>query len=63
MISVVKAHKERHNGTGYPEGITGDRIPLLAKIASLVDTYQEMLSPLQGGGALTLTMLFPGFMS
>lgn len=53
VISVVKAHKERHNGTGYPEGITGDRIPLLAKIAGLVDTYQEMLSPLQGGGALT----------
>ncbi len=53
VISVVKHHKERHNGTGYPEAITGDRIPLLGKIAGLVDTYQEMISPCQGGAPLT----------
>ena len=45
VISITKYHQERHNGSGYPQGITGDKIPLLAKIAGLVDAYQEMITP------------------
>ncbi len=48
VIEVVRSHRERHNGTGFPNGITGDRIPLLAKIAGLVDAYQEMIEPRPG---------------
>ncbi|MFD2228868.1 HD-GYP domain-containing protein [Alkalimarinus sediminis] len=48
VIDVVRSHRERHNGTGFPKGITGDRIPLLAKIAGLVDAYQEMIEPRPG---------------
>lgn len=48
VISVVQNHRERHNGTGFPNGVTGDRIPLLAKIAGLVDAYQEMVEPRSG---------------
>ncbi|WP_250658535.1 HD-GYP domain-containing protein [Alkalimarinus coralli] len=48
VIDVVRCHRERHNGTGFPNGITGDRIPLLAKIAGLVDAYQEMIEPRPG---------------
>lgn len=48
VIEVVRHHRERHNGTGFPQGITGDRIPLLAKIAGLVDAYQEMVEPREG---------------
>jgi len=47
-IAVVQSHRERHNGTGFPHGVTGDRIPLLAKIAGLVDAYQEMIEPRPG---------------
>lgn len=45
VVAVVKFHQERHNGTGYPQGITGGRIPLLAKIAGLVDYYQSLINP------------------
>jgi len=48
VISVVKFHQERHNGTGYPQGVTGGRIPLLAKIAGLVDYYQSLINPRDG---------------
>ncbi len=43
--SIVEYHQERHNGTGFPKGVTGERIPLLAKIAGLVDYYQELITP------------------
>ena len=45
VLSIIEFHAERHNGTGFPKGITGDRIPLLAKIAGLVDSYQTLITP------------------
>ncbi len=45
VAAIVEHHQERHNGTGYPKGVTGERIPLLAKIAGLVDYYQELITP------------------
>lgn len=45
VISIVEFHQERHNGTGFPKGVTGEKIPLLAKIAGLVHHYQEMILP------------------
>lgn len=45
VVSIAKFHQERHNGSGYPRGVTGDAIPLLAKIAGLVDFYQTLITP------------------
>lgn len=45
VLSVVEFHAERNNGSGFPKGVTGERIPLLAKIAGLVDCYQDMITP------------------
>jgi len=45
VLSVVKYHRERHNGSGFPGSVTGDRIPLLAKIAGIVDYYQRLIAP------------------
>jgi len=45
VSSIVEYHQERHNGSGYPKGVTGDKIPMLAKIAGLVDFYQELITP------------------
>ena len=53
VVSVVKFHQERHNGTGYPQGVTGGRIPLLAKIAGLVDYYQSLINPRDGTQGLS----------
>ena len=45
VLNVVEFHAERNNGSGFPKGVTGERIPLLAKIAGLVDCYQDMITP------------------
>jgi HD-GYP domain-containing protein (c-di-GMP phosphodiesterase class II) len=45
VTSVVKTHRERVNGSGYPEGLRGDRIPLLGKIAGIVTFYDEVTNP------------------
>lgn len=42
--SIVRSHHERLDGTGYPDGLEGDRIPLLAQIVGLVDTFDALTS-------------------
>ncbi len=39
---IVRGHHEFLNGTGYPDKKVGDEIPLLARIVSIVDTYDAM---------------------
>ncbi len=64
VISVVEYHRERHNGSGFPKGVTGEKIPLLGKIAGLVDRFQELLQPRDGlnalGPAQALAVMFQG---
>lgn len=45
VIQTVYAHKEYLNGTGFPNQLTGDKIPLLAKIAGIVTFYDETTNP------------------
>ena len=40
----VKYHHERYDGTGYPCGLTGENIPLIATIISVADAYDAMTS-------------------
>ena len=37
-------HHEKFDGTGYPRGLSGDAIPLMARIMSVADTYDAMTS-------------------
>jgi putative two-component system response regulator len=39
---IVRGHHERIDGSGYPDGLTGDRIPLLAQIMAIVDIYDAL---------------------
>lgn len=39
---IVRHHHERRDGTGYPDGLCGDEIPLLAQIISVVDLYDAV---------------------
>ncbi|MBI2374504.1 MAG: response regulator [Deltaproteobacteria bacterium] len=43
--SIIYHSHERYDGTGYPDGIKGRAIPLGARILSIVDAYQAMVSP------------------
>jgi len=41
-VSAVKYHHERWDGKGYPEGLKGEDIPLLARIIAVADTFDAM---------------------
>jgi len=44
MIPLIKYHHEWLNGQGYPDGLKGEEIPLLAKIVSVADAFDAMMS-------------------
>jgi putative two-component system response regulator len=41
---IVRHHHERLDGSGYPDGLAGDQVPLLAQIVSAVDAYDALTS-------------------
>ncbi len=41
---VARYHHEKWDGTGYPEGLKGKQIPLVARIMSIVDVYDALTS-------------------
>lgn len=41
---IARYHHERWDGKGYPEGISGEEIPLVARIMSIVDVYDALTS-------------------
>lgn len=45
VISIVRYHAERHNGSGYPQGVSGAKIPLLARIAGIATNYDLISNP------------------
>jgi len=44
VINMVQTHHERHNGSGYPNGLSGNRISIFGKIAGIVDCYDAIIS-------------------
>ena len=44
IADIVRSHHERIDGMGYPDGIHGDEIPLLARIIGVADAYDAMTS-------------------
>jgi putative two-component system response regulator len=39
---VARSHHENWDGSGYPDGLYGDRIPLAARIVRITDTFDAM---------------------
>ncbi|HET9493417.1 MAG TPA: HD domain-containing phosphohydrolase [Chloroflexia bacterium] len=42
VVPIVRYHQERYDGSGYPEGLKGETIPIGARIIGVVDTYGAM---------------------
>ena len=49
---IILYHHERLDGSGYPEGLRGDDVPLLAQIVGIVDVYDALTSKRPYRGAL-----------
>jgi putative two-component system response regulator len=44
ILKIVRNHHERYDGAGYPDGISGEAIPLGARILAVADTYDAITS-------------------
>jgi len=44
ILDIVLYHHERYDGNGYPNGLKGDQIPLIARIVAIADTFDAMTS-------------------
>lgn len=42
VLPGVRSHHENYDGSGYPDGLAGERIPLLARILAVADGYDAM---------------------
>jgi putative nucleotidyltransferase with HDIG domain len=50
---IIRWHHERYDGTGYPDGLTGDAIPLSAQIVGIADYYDALTTRDGPQGRLT----------
>jgi HD-GYP domain-containing protein (c-di-GMP phosphodiesterase class II) len=44
VLPIIRYHHERIDGAGYPDGLSGDQIPLEARIMAIADAYDTMTS-------------------
>jgi HD-GYP domain-containing protein (c-di-GMP phosphodiesterase class II) len=44
ILPAVLSHHERYDGTGYPQGLSGEEIPIEARIISIADAFDAMTS-------------------
>ena len=57
--AAIRGHHERFDGQGYPDGLAGQDIPILARLIALVDSFDAMTSvrpyraPISLGSALS----------
>ncbi|MDP3259929.1 MAG: HD domain-containing phosphohydrolase, partial [Thermodesulfovibrionales bacterium] len=44
ILPIIRHHHERWDGSGFPDGLKGGQIPVMARILSIVDTFDAMVS-------------------
>jgi response regulator RpfG family c-di-GMP phosphodiesterase len=44
VLAGIRGHHERIDGGGYPDGLRGDQVPLVARLLAVVDSYDAMTS-------------------
>jgi diguanylate cyclase (GGDEF)-like protein/putative nucleotidyltransferase with HDIG domain len=54
VVPIVRSHHEKYDGTGYPDGLAGEQIPIGARILSAVDCLDALASARQYRQALPL---------
>ncbi len=44
VLPIIRSHHEKWDGTGYPDGLQGENIPLLARILQIVDIFDALIT-------------------
>ncbi len=55
---IARYHHEKYDGSGYPDGLKGDEIPVSAQIVSIADCYESLISESVYKGAIPLDEAF-----
>ena len=53
VLPIIRHHHEKLDGSGYPDGLTGDNIPLTARILQITDIYDALITARSYRGALS----------
>jgi putative two-component system response regulator len=53
VLPIIRSHHERWDGSGYPDGLAGEDIPLLARILQVADIYDALTTQRPYKAALT----------
>ncbi len=43
-VSIARSHHEKYDGTGYPDGLKGEHIPLEARVVAIADVFDALIS-------------------
>ena len=52
VLNIIKFHCERFDGSGFPKGMSGNRIPFLATVAGIASEFDRMCNPRETGETL-----------
>jgi putative two-component system response regulator len=56
VLPIIRHHHERWDGSGYPDGLRGEQIPLLARVLQMADIYDALTNPRPYKPAFTPTV-------
>jgi putative two-component system response regulator len=54
VLPIIRHHHEKINGTGYPDGLRGEQIPITARILSIIDVFDALTTERPYKAALTI---------
>ncbi len=54
VLAAIRGHHERFDGSGYPDGLRGQQIPLLARLITIPDCFDALTTSRAYRGALPL---------
>lgn len=63
VLPIIRHHHEHWNGSGYPDGLNGDKIPLLARVLQVADVYDALRTARSYKPALTYEQSYNTIMS
>jgi putative two-component system response regulator len=42
VLPIIRSHHEKQDGSGYPDGLSGDKVPLLARVMQIADVFDAL---------------------